>query len=70
MLTGDIPPELGNLSALSNGTGLELRWNALHSDNATQIAFLYTKQVGGDLRSTQTIAPENLTFERVGDHTV
>jgi len=70
MLTGDIPPELGNLSALLDGIGLKLRWNALHSDNATLIAFLNTKQEGGDWQSTQTIAPENLTFGRVGDHTV
>jgi hypothetical protein len=49
---------------------LDLRWNALHSDNATLIAFLDGKQDGGDWQSTQTIAPENLTIGSVGDHTV
>jgi hypothetical protein len=49
---------------------LDLRWNALHSDDATLIAFLNGKQDGGDWQSTQTIAPENLTVDSVGDHTV
>jgi len=49
---------------------LDLRWNALHSDNATLIAFLDGKQDGGDWQSTQTIAPENLTVDWLGDHTV
>ena len=68
-LSRGIPPELGNLSSLTNGSGLDLRWNALHSDNATLIAFLNTKQDGGDWQSTQTIAPENLSVDSVGDHT-
>ena len=69
-LSGVIPAELGNLSTLKVGK-LDLRWNALHSDDATLIAFLNAKHTaGGDWQSTQTIAPVNLTFDRLGDHTV
>jgi len=67
-LSGNIPVELGNLSAL---LGMNIRFNALHSDNATLIAFLNSKQtLAGDWHSTQTIAPENLTVGSLGDHTV
>jgi len=69
-ISGAIPAELGNLSALLDASGLRLRWNALHSDDASLIAFLNGKQWGGDWQSTQTIAPENLTVGSLGDHTV
>ncbi|MGB5661574.1 MAG: fibronectin type III domain-containing protein, partial [Thermoanaerobaculia bacterium] len=69
-LRGDIPAELEDLTALLDGSGLRMKWNALHSDNATLIAFLDGKSPGGEWQSTQTIAPTNLTFDRVGDHTV
>ncbi len=71
-LSGSIPPELGNLSALRSApeSGLDLRWNALHSDDAALIAFLDSKQTGGNWQSTQTIAPENLSVDSVGDVTV
>ena len=79
-LAGAIPAEIGNLTNLCVGSpgypcwaqsGLELRWDALHSDNASLIAFLNAKQRdGGDWQSTQTIAPVNLTVDWVGDHTV
>lgn len=69
-LRGDIPAELEDLTALLDGSGLRMKWNALHSDNATLIAFLDGKSPGGEWQSTQTIAPVNLTFDRVGDHTV
>jgi hypothetical protein len=50
---------------------MNIRFNALHSDNATLIAFLNSKQtLAGDWHSTQTIAPENLTVGSLGDHTV
>jgi hypothetical protein len=68
-LSGDIPTELSNLTAL-NSWYLDIRWNALHSDNATLITFLDGKQWYGDWQSTQTIAPVNLTIDRIGDHTV
>ncbi len=68
-LSGSIPAELEDLSALSDDNS-DLRWNALHSDNATLIAFLNNKQDGGDWQSTQTIAPVNLTVDSLGDHTV
>jgi len=56
----DTSATLGNLSTLDDGNGLDLRWNALHSDDAALIAFLNTKQATGDWESTQTIAPENI----------
>lgn len=68
-LNGSIPTELENLSSLLDGDGLRIRWNALHSDNASLIAFLNSKQEGGDWQSTQTIAPENLTVDSVSDRT-
>jgi hypothetical protein len=70
-LRGAIPTEFEGLSSLWDGWGLDLRWNAVHSDNAAVIAFLTAKQrLGGDWQSTQTIAPENLAVDSVGDHTV
>jgi Leucine Rich repeats (2 copies)/Leucine Rich Repeat len=68
-LSGSIPPELMNLSALQDGNGLDLRFDALHSDDAVLIAFLNQKQSLGDWQSYQTIAPENVIVEWVGDHT-
>jgi len=59
-LSGDVPAELENLTRLDDAGGLDLRWNALHSDDAALIAFLNTKQATGDWGSTQTIAPENI----------
>jgi len=70
-LSGDLPADLIDLTALADDTGLNMRFNALHSDNAALIAFLATKHwYGGDWQSTQTIAPVNLIFDREGDHTV
>jgi hypothetical protein len=58
-LSGPIPVELGNLVNLGTGF-LDIRWNALHSDDATLIAFLNSKQNGGNWQSTQTTAPADL----------
>ena len=69
-LSGSIPPELRNLTSLTVGYGLDLRWNALHSDDPALIVFLNSKQVFGDWQSTQTIAPDNVAANSVGDHTV
>lgn len=69
-LNGEIPAEIEDLSMLGNDGGLRIRWNALHTDNASLIAFLNAKQWMGNWQSTQTIAPENLSFARVGDHTI
>jgi Leucine-rich repeat (LRR) protein len=70
-LSGSIPAELENLSGLYDGGGLDIRWNALHSDNATLIAFLNAKQRdGGDWQSAQTIAPVNPAVDGLGNHTV
>lgn len=62
-LSGAIPPEMANLTGLmeSANWGLDLRWNALHSSDAPLIAFLNTKQYGGDWQGTQTVAPANVT---------
>jgi Leucine-rich repeat (LRR) protein len=68
-LSGSIPGDLEDLSALYADSS-DLRWNALHSANASLVTFLNGKQMGGDWLSTQTIAPVNLTVDSVGDHTV
>jgi len=69
-LSGEIPAELANITGLSDGSSLRIRWNALHTENASLIAFLDAKQLDGDWQSTQTIAPVNLTVGSLGDHTV
>jgi hypothetical protein len=68
-LIGAIPSEIGNLTNLL-GDSLDLRWNALHSNETTLVAFLSSKQAGGDWQSTQTVAPEGVTVTSVGDRTV
>jgi len=68
-LSGAIPPEWINIW-VTNGTGLDLRWNALHSDDLAIIAQLNVDQIGGDWQSSQTIAPENPSLSSTADHTV
>ncbi len=60
-LSGSIPSELGNLFLLLDNGGLELRWNALHTEDSSLIFFLNQKQNGGDWQSTQTMWPMNLS---------
>ena len=67
-LSGAIPPEWINIW-VTNGTGLDLRWNALHSDDPAIIAQLNIDQIGGDWQSSQTIAPENPSLSSIADHT-
>lgn len=69
-LNGMVPLELMGLSSLRDGDGLDLRWNALHTDDSTLIMYLNGKQLLGDWMSTQTLAPENLSVGWVGDHTI
>ncbi len=69
-LSGSVPPELVNLTALQDGNGLDLRFDALHSDDAVLVAFLNQKQINGDWQAFQTVAPENVSVEWAGDHTV
>jgi hypothetical protein len=69
-LGGEIPAELENLSTIVPA-GLDIGWNALHTDNASLSAFLTSKHVGfGDWQSSQTISPVNVTVDSVGDRTV
>jgi hypothetical protein len=67
-LSGAIPPEWINIW-VTNGTGLDLQWNALHSDDPALIAQLNIDQIGGDWQSSQTIAPENASLSSIADHT-
>jgi len=69
-LSGAIPSATGNLTTIFMSSGFDLRWNALHSDDAALVSFINSRQVGGDCLFAQTIAPENPSFSRVGDHTV
>jgi Leucine-rich repeat (LRR) protein len=68
-LSGAIPPEWINIW-VTDGTGLDLRWNALYSDDPAIIAQLDVDQIGGDWQSSQTIAPENPSISSTADHTV
>jgi Leucine-rich repeat (LRR) protein len=68
-LRGAVPAEIGSLTGLLSSS-LDLRWNALYSDDPTLTAFLSSKQVGGDWQSTQTVAPAGVAVTSVGDHTV
>ena len=69
-LSGSIPSELANLTALTDGSGLDLRWNALHSEDVTLIAFLDSKQDEGDWQGTQTVAPADLQATLLAPSTV
>jgi len=66
MLAGPVPEELEDLEELG-GDSLDLRWNALYTNNAALKAFLDSRQIGGEWQSTQTTAPENI---RVGRSTL
>jgi uncharacterized repeat protein (TIGR01451 family)/uncharacterized repeat protein (TIGR02543 family) len=54
LLKGTIPAQAADLANLAAG-GLDLRWNAVHTSDATLLTFLNSKQVGGDWQSTQTV---------------
>ena len=58
--SGEIPPELMNIAELADDY-LDIRWNALYTENETLRTFLATKQEDGDWESTQTIAPTNVS---------
>ncbi len=60
-LSGPIPDEFINFTNILNGF-LDLRWNGLDTNNADLDIFLNTKQRTGDWRSTQTIAPNNISI--------
>ncbi len=66
-ITGPIPAAFANLVHLTAGTGLDLRWNGLYTDDAALAAFLNGKQTGGDWQSTQTVAPTGLTAATLSD---
>ncbi len=61
-LTGDLDVTgIGTLTGLPAGE-LDLRWNGFYSatNNAVLIAFLNSKQLGGNWQSTQTIPPTGI----------
>ena len=69
-LGGEIPVQLANLTTILPA-GLDISWNALHTDDPTLDAFLISKHSGGgDWESSQTVSPENVIVGTVGDHTV
>jgi hypothetical protein len=65
-LTGAIPGTLANLTRLQDGAS-DLRWNALHTNDASLRAFLDSTQVGHEWEGTQTVAPTGLA---AGDTTL
>jgi hypothetical protein len=68
-LTGRLPDSLENLDSLVEN-GIDLRWNALYTDNESLRDFLNTKQDGGDWESTQTTAPTNTTAQSTGSTSI
>jgi hypothetical protein len=68
MLTGTLPTGLTELTAMLVG-GLDLRWNALFTDDPVLRAFLAAKQNGGDWEGTQTIPPAGVAAARVSSGT-
>lgn len=64
MLAGALPAAMTQLTALLAG-GLDLRWNALSTDNTALRAFLASRQNGGDWEGSQTLAPAGVTAARV-----
>jgi len=68
-LSGEIPSALLDLTGLVED-GADIRWNGLYSNDPALVAFLDSKQIGGDWQSTQTAAPTGLTVSAAGDHTL
>ena len=66
MLTGPVPTEMHELENLEENS-LDLRWNALYTNDGALKAFLDSRQIGGNWQDTQTTAPENI---RVGRSTL
>jgi len=57
-LSGSIPNALANMTQLNN---LDIRWNALYTNNNALREFLDSIQPGHNWEGTQTIAPSNVT---------
>jgi hypothetical protein len=66
-LTGELPRSLLDLNDL---IGTDLRWNGLYTSDQEVREFLNSKQVGGDLEGTQTIAPADLTAVPQGQDSI
>jgi PKD repeat protein/Leucine-rich repeat (LRR) protein len=65
-LSGELPGNLANLGALTDGSGLDLRYNALFTPDPALKTFLDTKQTeGGDWLGTQTLAPATFAVSSV-----
>lgn len=58
VLIGVVPSSLTKLQNLNDGYGMDLRWNALRTDDAALRDFINKKSYGFD--ETQTIAPPGL----------
>ncbi len=59
-LTGTVPTTISSLANLF-ADGVDVSWNGLYSFDPAVVAFLYSKQVGGDWQSTQTVPVTGLT---------
>jgi len=65
-LSGPLPESLRNLTNLDRAYpdygGLDLRWNALYTDQPDLLAFLADYHATGSFGPTQTVAPGNVTW--------
>ncbi len=66
-LSGTIPSTLASLSNLADGYGLNIRWNALHTDDASLDVFLDSKS-GSDWSTSQTVAPKNVLVTNLSEN--
>ncbi len=64
-LVGPVPSSLTNLTLLGD-TGLDLRWNRLHTTDPDLQVFLDSKHDTSGWRDTQTIPPTNIQVEIIG----
>ncbi|MCP4214521.1 MAG: choice-of-anchor D domain-containing protein [bacterium] len=67
--SGQLPDELLNLVNLDDYQ-LDLRWNALYTDNQQLIDMIESKQLWSDWGTTQTIAPTSVSAEAVNETSV
>jgi len=70
MLAGAIPSELQNCTGIFNFSGLDLRWNALYTENASIITFINTKHTSGNWQETQTVIPANFSAHTPQQHSI
>lgn len=68
-LTGPVPASFINLTSLSHFSGLDMGWNALHTNDQTLLDFLNSRHAG-DFDNFQTVAPENVATANAAETSI